>query len=98
MAIRFAAAAGQIDVHLCRRLGRKRHDGVEVPLPLCEKAQQLLHAFRLGRVTGEVLRLVRIAFQVEEVPLAYLPSNAVRVRVKAVGDLELEEAGRAAGR
>ena len=25
--------------------------------------------------------------EVEEVPLAYLPSNAVRVRVKAVGDL-----------
>jgi N-methylhydantoinase A/oxoprolinase/acetone carboxylase beta subunit len=29
---------------------------------------------------------------VEEVPLAYLPSNAVRIRVKAVGDLELLEA------
>jgi N-methylhydantoinase A/oxoprolinase/acetone carboxylase beta subunit len=28
---------------------------------------------------------------VEEVPLAYLPSNAVRVRVKAVGELRLEE-------
>ncbi len=26
---------------------------------------------------------------VEEVPLAYLPSNAVRFRVKAVGDLSL---------
>jgi hypothetical protein len=26
---------------------------------------------------------------VEEVPLAYLPSNAVRIRVKAVGDLAL---------
>jgi N-methylhydantoinase A/oxoprolinase/acetone carboxylase beta subunit len=31
---------------------------------------------------------------VEEVPLAYLPSNAVRIRVKAVGDLAL---GRASG-
>jgi N-methylhydantoinase A/oxoprolinase/acetone carboxylase beta subunit len=31
---------------------------------------------------------------VEEVPLAYLPSNAVRFRVKAVGDLALED-GRA---
>ncbi len=30
---------------------------------------------------------------VEEVPLAYLPSNAVRIRVKAVGDLELARAG-----
>jgi N-methylhydantoinase A/oxoprolinase/acetone carboxylase beta subunit len=27
---------------------------------------------------------------VEEVPLSYLPSNATRIRVKAVGDLELE--------
>jgi N-methylhydantoinase A/oxoprolinase/acetone carboxylase beta subunit len=27
---------------------------------------------------------------VEEVPLAYLPSNAVKIRVKAVGDLALE--------
>src|SRR5207248_8291543 len=26
----------------------------------------------------------------EEVPLAYLPSNAVRIRVKAVGDLRVE--------
>ena len=25
--------------------------------------------------------------EVEEIPLAYLPSNAVRFRVKAVGDL-----------
>jgi len=28
--------------------------------------------------------------EVEEVPLAYLPSNAVRVRIKAVGDLEVD--------
>jgi hypothetical protein len=26
---------------------------------------------------------------VEEVPLTYLPSNAVRIRVKAVGDLAM---------
>ncbi len=25
--------------------------------------------------------------EIEEVPLAYLPSNAIRIRVKAVGDL-----------
>ncbi len=31
----------------------------------------------------------------EEVPLAYLPSNAVRIRVKAVGDLRLGVAGAA---
>jgi N-methylhydantoinase A/oxoprolinase/acetone carboxylase beta subunit len=34
---------------------------------------------------------------VEDVPLAYLPSNATRIRAKAVGDLELGVAG-AAGR
>src|SRR5262249_49558315 len=35
---------------------------------------------------------------VEEVPLAYLPGNAVRVRVKAVGDLALvQESDAAAG-
>lgn len=32
---------------------------------------------------------------VEEVPLAYLPSNAVRIRVKAVGDLRPESAPQA---
>jgi N-methylhydantoinase A/oxoprolinase/acetone carboxylase beta subunit len=37
---------------------------------------------------GAVRTTVQIV-DVEEVPLAYLPSNAVRVRVKAVGDLEL---------
>lgn len=31
---------------------------------------------------------------VEEVPLAYLPSNAVRIRVKAVGDLATTKEGR----
>jgi N-methylhydantoinase A/oxoprolinase/acetone carboxylase beta subunit len=30
-------------------------------------------------------------FDVDEVPIAYLPGNAVRVRVKAVGDLQLAE-------
>jgi N-methylhydantoinase A/oxoprolinase/acetone carboxylase beta subunit len=34
---------------------------------------------------------------VEEVPLAYLPSNAVRVRVKAVGELRLGALDAAAG-
>jgi N-methylhydantoinase A/oxoprolinase/acetone carboxylase beta subunit len=32
---------------------------------------------------------VRIV-EVDEVPLAYLPGNATRIRIKAVGDLELE--------
>lgn len=35
---------------------------------------------------------------VEEVPLAYLPSNATRIRVKAVGELELEAREVAPGR
>jgi N-methylhydantoinase A/oxoprolinase/acetone carboxylase beta subunit len=35
---------------------------------------------------------------VEEVPLAYLPSNATRIRVKAVGDLEVGREVVAAGR
>jgi len=34
---------------------------------------------------------------VDEVPIAYLPGNAVRVRIKAVGDLQLT-ADRAAAR
>lgn len=35
---------------------------------------------------------------VEEIPLAYLPSNATRIRVKAVGELELGREPLAAGR
>lgn len=38
---------------------------------------------------GAAVQSIEIV-EVEEVPLAYLPSNAVRVRVKAVGDLEVE--------
>jgi N-methylhydantoinase A/oxoprolinase/acetone carboxylase beta subunit len=35
---------------------------------------------------------------VEDVPIAYLPGNATRIRVKAVGDLDLGRVGVAAGR
>jgi len=35
--------------------------------------------------------------EVEEVPLAYLPSNAVRIRMKAVGDLRVEPVSVATG-
>jgi hypothetical protein len=35
---------------------------------------------------------------VEEVPLGYLPGNATRIRVKAVGDLRLEPDGHQAPR
>jgi hypothetical protein len=34
---------------------------------------------------------------VEEVPLSYLPSSATRIRVKAVGELQLEAESVAAG-
>ncbi len=34
---------------------------------------------------------------VEDVPIAYLPGNATRIRVKAVGDLDLRRVGVAAG-
>jgi hypothetical protein len=39
-------------------------------------------AIRAG-ATAETVEVV----EVEEIPLAYLPSNAVRFRVKAAGDL-----------
>ena len=35
--------------------------------------------------------------EVEEVPLAYLPGNATRIRVKAVGDLKFERKGPSTG-
>ena len=46
-----------------------------------------------GRARAPARRRVRIV-DVEEVPLAYLPGNATRIRVKAVGDLELAEGDR----
>ncbi|HUG74300.1 MAG TPA: hydantoinase/oxoprolinase family protein, partial [Acidimicrobiia bacterium] len=42
------------------------------------------------RVAGADPATVRIV-EVDEVPLAYLPSNVVRIRVKAVGDLRIGE-------
>jgi N-methylhydantoinase A/oxoprolinase/acetone carboxylase beta subunit len=35
---------------------------------------------------------------VDDIPIAYLPGNATRVKVKAVGDLDLGRVGVAAGR
>ena len=40
-------------------------------------------------VAGAVPGSVQIV-EVEEVPLAYLPSSAIRMHVKAVGDLQIE--------
>jgi N-methylhydantoinase A/oxoprolinase/acetone carboxylase beta subunit len=52
------------------------------------KAEAMDQAVAAGARPGSV-QIV----EVEEVPIAYLPGNAVRVRVKAVGDLELAAAG-----
>jgi N-methylhydantoinase A/oxoprolinase/acetone carboxylase beta subunit len=46
---------------------------------------------------GAAREAVRIV-DVEDVPIAYLPGNATRIKVKAVGDLDLERVGVAAGR
>ena len=43
-------------------------------------------AIAKAEAAGAVRSTVEIV-DIEEVPLAYLPSNAVRIRVKAVGDL-----------
>lgn len=50
------------------------------------KEEAVARAERAGATAGSV-RIV----DVEEVPLAYLPGDAIRIRVKAVGDLDLEK-------
>lgn len=50
------------------------------------KEEAIARAERSGARSGSV-RIV----DVEELPLAYLPGDAVRIRVKAVGDLDLEK-------
>lgn len=57
------------------------------------KAEAIAKAVAAG-ATAETVRVM----DVEEVGLAYLPGNAVRVKVKAVGDLELGSERVAAGR
>lgn len=55
-----------------------------------EDALESVRQEAVGKATaaGALVSSVQIV-DVEEVPLAYLPSNAVRIRVKAVGDLPL---------
>ncbi len=76
------AAIGQIGGEVDRVFsmeGHAREDVlIEAKADACEKAV----AAGASAATVEVV-------DVEEVPLAYLPSNAVRIRVKAIGDLEL---------
>ncbi|MFG2078100.1 hydantoinase/oxoprolinase N-terminal domain-containing protein [Nonomuraea maritima] len=50
------------------------------------RGEAIARAERAGARPGSV-RIV----DVEELPLAYLPGNATRIRVKAVGDLDLEK-------
>jgi N-methylhydantoinase A/oxoprolinase/acetone carboxylase beta subunit len=66
--------------------GRSRDEALdEAKLEAIEKAADA----GAGR---ETIRIV----DVDEVPLAYLPGNATRIRVKAVGELRLERSGVAA--
>ena len=49
------------------------------------KQEAVDRAIAAGAKPGSV-RVV----EVDEVPLAYLPGNATRIRIKAVGDLQVE--------
>jgi N-methylhydantoinase A/oxoprolinase/acetone carboxylase beta subunit len=57
------------------------------------KAEAVDRAVAAG-ADSDAVRVV----DVDDVPIAYLPGNATRVRVKAVGDLDLGRIGLAAGR
>lgn len=50
---------------------------------LAEARQEAINAAYAAGAARETIEIVEF----EEIPLAYLPSNAVRIRVKAVGDL-----------
>jgi N-methylhydantoinase A/oxoprolinase/acetone carboxylase beta subunit len=73
-----AQVGGEVD-KVISLAGRTREDALE-------SARQ--EATGKAVAAGAVESSVQIV-DVEEVPLAYLPSNAVRIRVKAVGDLPL---------
>jgi N-methylhydantoinase A/oxoprolinase/acetone carboxylase beta subunit len=73
-----AQVGGEVD-KVISLAGRTREDALE-------SARQ--EAVAKAVAAGAVAASVQIV-DVEEVPLAYLPSNAVRIRVKAVGDLPL---------
>jgi hypothetical protein len=45
-------------------------------------------ALQRARAAGAHPETVQIV-DIEEIPLTYLPSNALRIRIKAVGDLAL---------
>jgi N-methylhydantoinase A/oxoprolinase/acetone carboxylase beta subunit len=69
-------------------------DGLSRQAALEEAKQDAVGKAVVAGADAESVHVV----DVEEVPLAYLPSNAVRFRVKAVGDLSLGGAARAPAR
>jgi len=73
-----AQVGGEVD-KVVSLTGRAREDALE-----SVRQEAVDKAIAAGALASSV-QIV----DVEEVPLAYLPSNAVRIRVKAVGDLPL---------
>jgi N-methylhydantoinase A/oxoprolinase/acetone carboxylase beta subunit len=73
-----AQVGGEVD-KVVSLAGQERENALE---SVCQEAVDKATA------AGALASSIKIV-DVEEVPLAYLPSNAVRIRVKAVGDLPL---------
>jgi succinyl-CoA synthetase beta subunit len=73
-----AQVGGEVD-KVVSLAGQEREDALQ---SVCQEAVDKATA------AGALASSIQIV-DVEEVPLAYLPSNAVRIRVKAVGDLPL---------
>ena len=73
-----AQVGGEVD-RIVSLAGSSRHQALGQA-----KQQAIDEAVTAGAVPASVH-----VVEVEEVPLTYLPSNATRIRVKAVGDLEL---------
>ncbi|PVB60645.1 hydantoinase/oxoprolinase family protein [Labrenzia sp. 011] len=76
-----AQVGGEVD-RIYAMEGRQRDDVLAEA-----KAEATANAVAAGAI-GNSVKIVDI----EEVPLAYLPGSATRIRVKAVGDLAFEEA------
>jgi N-methylhydantoinase A/oxoprolinase/acetone carboxylase beta subunit len=74
-----AQAGGEVD-HVFSLEGTSRSE-------VMESARE--HAVNKAIEAGARPESVEVV-EVDEVPVAYLPGNAVRIRVKAVGDLELQ--------
>jgi N-methylhydantoinase A/oxoprolinase/acetone carboxylase beta subunit len=79
-----AQAGGEVDRIFA--LGDAAREAARAEVLAAAKGEATDKAIAAGARPGSV-QIV----EVDEVPLAYLPGNAVRVRVKAVGDLRLPE-------